>query len=223
MLNFLKSVGLNFSKKKTLFTFSTLMGASLLITSCGNGTTANTLKIPGVDKLGVTVVQDSMLVSMVLTNLKLNSGLRYNIPKYPNSYIELSPDLESSGTLLAISISSKDVLNSSLQNLSPISLPGGRALPGVVGGKLPAVAFSEAYFKNISFYLGPKLFGFFIPIKAIGILPTIISSRYYSGTKSVGNISLVGNDANGENAGLLLMLDLTPAVKTQLLKAANLY
>lgn len=223
MWYFLKSAHFNFIKKTNLFVISAVMGASLLATSCGSGSSASNIKIPGVNNLGVSLVQDNMLVSMVLAKVTLDGGLRYNIPKYPNSYMELSPDLQSSGTLLAISISLKDILNTSLQTLDPIALPGGRALPGVSGGRLPAVAFSVSAFKNMTFYLGPKLFGIFIPVESLGSISAIITSRYYAGTTRVGNISLVGNDANGENAGLLLMLDLNPTVKKQINAAVKKY
>ncbi|MBC7714055.1 MAG: hypothetical protein H7177_12000 [Rhizobacter sp.] len=213
MWYFLKSVRFSF----------VLASFSLMLASCGSGTSGTNIKIPGVDKLGVSVVQDNMLISMVLTKLNLTGGLRYNIPNYPNSYLELSPDLESSGTLLAISVSIGDTLNTSLQKLDPLTLPGGRALPGVAGGRIPAVSFSVSQFKNMSFYLGPKLFGIFIPVKSLAAINAIITSRYYSGSKAVGNISLVGSDASGENSGILLMLDLTPTVKSKLLSIAKKY
>lgn len=217
MWYFLKSVRLNY------FIYSTILGVSLLATSCGSGTSASNIKIPGVSNLGISLIQDNMLISMVLTKVQLTGGLRYNIPKYPNSYMELSPDLESSGTLMAISISAKDILDTSLLKLETLGLPGGRALPGVAGGRLPAVSFTNTTFQNISFYLGPKLFGIFIPIKTLGPITAIITSRYYTGTNRVGNISLVGNDANGENAGVLLMLDLTTTVKKQIESVAKKY
>ncbi|MBC7713595.1 MAG: hypothetical protein H7177_09660 [Rhizobacter sp.] len=185
-------------------------------TSCGNGTSAQNIAVPGVNNMSVTLSQDNVLISMVFQSLQLDGGLRYNIPKYPNSYLEISPDLQSAGTLMAISVSLKDVFNTSLQTLDPTTLPGGRALPGVAGGRLPAVAFSIEKFKNMSFYLGPKLFGVFIPVKSLGIGSSIITARYYTGANRIGNISLVGEDANGENAGLLLMLDMSASVTSQL-------
>ena len=223
MWYFLKSVRLKLSKKTNFFVVSTVLGASLISTSCGSGSSATNIKIPGVNNLGVSLIQDNILVSMVISKMKIEGGLRYNIPKYPNSYMEISPDLQSSGTLIAINIAMKDMLDTSLQNLDPIALPGGRALPGVTGGRLPAVAFSIAAFKNMSFYMGPKLFGIFVPVQSLGAVTAIITSRYYAGTTRVGNISLVGNDANGENAGVLLMLDLNTTVKKQINSAVKKY
>lgn len=200
---------------------SVALTAGVLTTSCGDGTSAQNIQVPGVNGMSVTLVQDNVLISMVFQNIQLDGGLRYNIPKYPNSYLEISPDLQSAGTLLAINVSLKDVFNTNLQTLDPTTLPGGRALPGVAGGRLPAVAFSIEKFKNMSFYLGPKLFGVFIPVKSLGIGSSIITARYYTGSNRIGNISLVGEDANGEHSGLLLMLDMSSSVQSQLKAVAK--
>lgn len=211
-----------FSKTKALV-FSAVVSLGLLTTSCGDGTSSQNIQVPGVNGMSVTLVQDNVLISMVFENIQLDGGLRYNIPKYPNSYLEISPDLQSAGTLMAINLSLKDVLDTKLQMLDPATLPGGRSLPGVAGGRLPAVAFSIEKFKNMGFYIGPKVFGVFIPLKNLGIGNSIITARYYTGSNRIGNISLVGEDANGENAGLLLMLDMSQQVKSQLKAVAKKY
>lgn len=211
-----------FSHSKAIV-LSIALSAGILSTSCGDGTSASNIQVPGVKKMSVTLVQDSVLISMVFEGLQLDGGLRYNIPKYPNSYLEISPDLMSNGTLMAISVSLQDVFNTSLQQLDPATLPGGRALPGVAGGKLPAVAFSIEKFKNMGFYLGPKVFGVFIPVKSLGIGTSIITARYYTGSNRIGNISLVGEDANAENSGILLMLDMSSSTQSQLKSVAKKY
>jgi hypothetical protein len=145
----------------------------------------------------------------------MDGGLRYNIPKYKYSYLEVSPDATSGGTLMTISISLQDIVGGGLDKLDPLKLPGGRNLPGVTGGSLPAVAFSIEKFNNMSFYLGKSVFGIFVPAQ-IGVDGAIASFRYYVGTKAAGTISLVGNDANGENSGILLMLNLTTQTKAMM-------
>lgn len=211
-----------FSRTKVLV-LSAALTVGILSTSCGDGTSASNIQVPGVNNMSVTLVQDNVLISMVFEGLQIQGGLRYNIPKYPNSYLEISPDLMSSGTLMAISVSLKDVFDTSLQQLDPATLPGGRSLPGVAGGRLPAVAFSIEKFKNMGFYLGPKVFGVFIPLKSLGIGNSIITARYYTGSNRIGNISLVGEDANGENAGILLMLDMSSSTQSQLKSVAKKY
>ena len=148
--------------------------------------------------------------------LQMDGGLRYNIPKYKYSYMEVSPDLQSSGTLMSISVSLKDVIDGGLDKLDPQKLPGGRNLPGVASGALPAVAFSIEKFHNMSFYLGKDVFGIFVPA-TVGVDGAIASFRYYVGQKAAGTISLVGNDDKGENSGVLLLLNLTGATKTKMM------
>lgn len=202
---------------------STVLALGVLTTSCGSGTSAKNIAIPGVENMKVQLLQDNVLISMVVDGVQLDGGLRYNIPKYPNSYLEISPDLQSVGTLMAISVSLDDIFNDKLQKLDPLTLPGGRALPGVASGSLPASAFSIEKFKNMAFYLGPKVFGVFIPLKDLGIGTSIITARYYSDSERIGNISLVGTDENGENAGILLLLDMSNAQVKQLKSLAKKY
>lgn len=211
-----------FTRSRVLIV-AAIMSFGLFSTSCGNGTSSSNIHVPGVNKMSVTLNQDAVLISMVFESIQLDGGLRYNIPKYPNSYLEISPDLQSSGTLMAINIAINDVLNTGLQKLDPQSLPGGRPLPGVAGGRLPAVAFTIEKFHNMGFYIGPQVFGVFIPVNSLGIGSSIITARYYTGKSRIGNISLVGDDANGENSGILLMLDMGASVKKQLKSVAAKY
>src|SRR5690606_8777098 len=179
------------ARKTKLLITSLLLSAALISTSCGDGSDGRNISIPGVDGPNVTLVDDNVLISMVFQNLQVQGGLRYNIPKYDNSYIELSPDFNSAGTLMAVSISLQDVFDDGLQQLPPQTLPGGRALPGVVGGRLPAVAFSIEKFHNMAVYLGPKVFGLFVPTGDLGIGQSIATFRFYSSGTRTGNISLV--------------------------------
>lgn len=208
---------------KTLIISLLFTGFAVFSTSCGDGGSAKNIQIPGVIGPKVTLLQDNVLISMVFENINIQGGLRYNIPKYQNSYIEISPDLQSNGTLMAVSVSLQDVFNGGLDQLDPQALPGGRPLPGVVNGRLPAVAFTIEKFKNMSFYLGPKVFGIFVPIKGLNIGGSIVTARFYTGKTRTGNISLVGEDTNGENSGFLLMLDMGSRTTKKLKKVANKY
>jgi hypothetical protein len=189
--------------------------------SCGNNSGKN-IEIAGIKGPNVSLMQDSLLVSMVFENVQMDGGLRYNIPKYKYSFLEVSPDAESNGTLMMISISLQDLVGGGLDQLDPQKLPGGRNLPGVVGGKLPAVAFSIEKFNNMSFYLGKDVFGIFVP-STVGVDGAIASFRYYVANKAAGTISLVGNDENGENAGILLMLNINSQAQSMMKKLANKY
>lgn len=190
-------------------------------TSCGNNSTSN-IQIAGVQGPHVSLLQDNLQISMVFENVQLDGGLRYNIPKYKYSYLEISPDLQSNGTLMSISISLKDIVEGNLDQLDPQKLPGGRNLPGVAGGSLPAVAFSIEKFHNMSFYLGKNVFGIFVPA-TVGVDGAIASFRYYMNQKAAGTISLVGNDDKGENAGILLMINLTGTTKAKMMNIYKKY
>ena len=195
---------------------------TLFTTSCGKGSSGKNFQIPGVKGPNITLQQDNMLVSMVFEKIQLQAGLRYEIPKYPNSYVEISPDLQSGGTLMSLSVSLQDVLNGNLDSMDSQRLPGGRALPGVASGALPAVAFTIEKFRGVTFYLGKDVFGFFIPVK-INIGNNILTFRHHVGGTRVGNLSIVGPDASGGNSGILLLLDMKGSTKQQLQKIVNKY
>lgn len=198
-----------------------MLSLSVITTSCGGGTGTDgrNVDIPGVDGPHVVLGNSEVLITMVFENVNLQGGLRYSIPKYPNSYVEISPDLQSAGTLMAFSISLDDVFNIDINKLDPTTLPGGRPLPGVVNGRLPAVAFSIEKFAGVTVYLGPEVFGIFVPIN-MGFDQAIVTSRFYTDGKRTGNLSLVGRDTAGANSGLLLMLDLGARTKKLLQKYA---
>lgn len=197
-----------------------LLSLSLVLTGCGDGSDGRNISIPGVDGPTVTLSEDNVLIAFVFENIMLDGGIRYAIPKYQQSYIEVSPHLQSGGTLMSVSVSLDDVFGGGLNALPPQLLPGGRALPGVATGRLPAVAFSIEKFNNMAFYLGPDVFGIFVPAK-LGIGNSIATFRFYSSGSRVGNLSLVGEDQNGENSGLLLMLDMKGSTKKRLQKFAK--
>jgi hypothetical protein len=75
----------------------------------------------------------------------------------------------------------------------------------------------------MTFYLGSKFFGVFVPVKMNIGTNNIVTARFYSGKVRAGNISLVGPDANGENSGFVLLLDLSSSVKKRLKKIAKKY
>jgi hypothetical protein len=152
-----------------------------------------------------TLENNTLLLSFVFQNLALDGGLRYSIPKYANSYIEISPDLESSGTLMALYIDLADLNGTGITTQSPTTLPGGRAIPGITTGKLPAVAFTLTNAKNVTVYASTTVFGFFIPVN-INLSNTIITAKFtFNSGKKYGLLSIVGKDSNSANSGILML------------------
>ena len=206
--------------KTSLLTLATIATLGFT-TSCGKNDATN-IDIAGVKGPKVSLLQDNMMITAVFENIQMDGGLRYNIPKYKYSFLEISPDVESNGTLMQVSISLKDIVEGGLDQLDPQKLPGGRNLPGVSSGSLPAVAFTVEKFKNMTMYVGKDVFGIFLPVN-VGVEGAIASFRYYIGEKRAGTVSLVGADANGENSGVLLMLDMKGQVKSQLMNVYKKY
>ncbi len=204
--------------KIKIFAIASFMSFGLLFTSCGDSGTNVT--IPGLQGPTVVINGNQVLVSMILENLVIDGGLRYNIPAHPSSYLEIGPDLLSGGTLVSFSFDINDVLNGELRGFDPQSLPGGRALPGVSTGSLPALAFSIERLHNVSIYYGPTAFGVFVPAN-IGVNGAMASFRYYIDGKRMGNVTIVGADDNGENAGVLLLLDMNATIKSKLKQYAE--
>lgn len=219
----MKSLTLTFSsvlKNSKMSVIAAVASMTLLLTSCGNGTSSKNLTIPGVNGPKVVLLGDNIMIDVVFENMQLQGGARYAIPKHANSYIEISPDLESGGTLMAVSVSLDDIFKGTTR-LDPLTLPGGRAIPGISGGTLPAVAFSIDKFKNMAFYIGPKVFGIWFPLKSLNMQGAMLTARFYTGAQSVGNLSLVGEDQNGENGGFFLALSVSSAQKASLQKIAK--
>lgn len=201
-----------------VFNFVSLITVSVLfLFSCSKGGGKN-IQIDGVKGPYVNKVEDDVKVSLVVESLSLDTGLRFPVPKFENSYVEITPDQNSDGTLFSASIKIEDLLDGNVTQLPEMSLPGGRALPGVASGKLPASAFTIEKFSNTTVYVGPEVFGLFVPVKNLGMGEGILTFRYYIQGNRAGNLSVVGADANGENEGILLLLDMTETVKQKLIE-----
>jgi len=199
-----------------MITLTSLLG----LTACGDNGGGNNIEIPGVDGPTIELSEENLKITMIFENVAFDGGIRYGIPKYPSSWLEVAPDLQSAGSIMTMTLAIDDVLDDDLLLLDPQKLPGGRDLPGVRGGSLPAVAFSIENFNNMSFYVGPEVFGFFVPA-GVDFDNGIATFRYFIGDDRAGNISIVGKDQNGENAGLLLLLDMDSSTKKKLRRYAR--
>jgi hypothetical protein len=186
---------------------------AVTLTACGGGSnnTSNPV-ISGVTGPTVEVVSGRLILSMVFNNISIASGATIPIPHYPNSSIEIGPDFQSGGTLLSVTIAAQDFMGSGGNFFNPQTLPGGRPLPGVAAGTMPALAIQVPQLDNMVFYVGPSVIGMFVPFKALNIDGSILTFNFYNNTgTAVGQLSLVGSDANGQNAGILALVDVNLA------------
>lgn len=167
--------------------------------------TGTNIVIPGVKGPNLNLTNTHVLITAVFENLNLGVGLRYKIPGSKDSYVELSPDLQSSGTLLSVGLSIQDVFGGEVEDLRPMGLPGGRALPEIPGGRMPGTKFSIKNFTNMVFYLDERKYGLFFPMDITIFMPT--GFDFHVGSKVVGRMHIISPDLSDSNSGFLLMLN----------------
>jgi hypothetical protein len=184
--------------------------ASVIVTGCGKSGGKNSI-IPGVTGPVISHVNNAFMLTMTFKDLKLDQGLRIPIDHTDNSYIELSPSLDTQGSIFAVSLADADVLKLSGTSLLPAdALPGGRPLPGIPTGILPAVAVSVnsvEWLKHSVFYFGKDIFAIWVPV-ALPFDQLVLTSRFYSSQGAqVGDMSLVGRDTDRKNSGVFLAIN----------------
>ncbi len=180
---------------------------AITLSACGGKGTGVNPKIDGITGPDVELVNGRVVLSMVFNNLSVDGGATIPIPKYPNSSVQIGPDFQSAGTLLVLTISVTDFLGDRGAIFDPQTLPGGRPLPSVAAGKLPAVAVQVPQLFNTVFYVGPEVLGFFVPFNKLDLAGTILTFRFHNKAgEPVGILGLVGSDAQGKNAGVLAMM-----------------
>lgn len=212
-------------KKIAIASLAVLMAATTLTGCGGTGAGVNT-KIDGITGPDVEVVNGRVVLSMVFNNVAIEGGATIPIPKYPNSSVQVGPDFQSAGTLLTLTVNVTDFLGDRGTMFDPQTLPGGRPLPSVASGSLPAVAVQIPQLFNSVFYVGPEVIGFFVPYSKLDLAGSMVTFRFYNKAgESVGILSLVGQDTNKQNAGILALMraDLLGIIKqTSAMKASAL-
>jgi hypothetical protein len=185
-----------------------LVVGMVAMTGCGTSGTTNPT-ITGVTGPTVSYVNGNFVMSVVLTQVTISGGGTVPIPDMPNSTLEVGPDLQSAGLLISVSLSATDIAslsNGDVVVLPSQSLPGGRALPGVAAGTLPAVAVEVPKWDSMVFYIGPEIFGVFVPVN-MGLTGYEATFDFNDSTgTNVGQISIIGADTSGKNAGFLVMI-----------------
>lgn len=180
---------------------------AITLTACGGSGKGVNTKIDGITGPDVELVNGRLVLSMVFNNIAIDGGATIPIPKYPNSSVQVGPDFQSSGTLLVLTVSVSDFVKDKGTFFDPQTLPGGRPLPSVAAGKLPAVAVQVPQLFNSVLYVGPEVLGFFVPFKKLDLAGSILTFRFHNKAgEPVGILGLVGSDAQGKNAGVLALM-----------------
>lgn len=181
--------------------------ASIALVACENNGEGTNTAIDGVNGPNVSVTNGYVITTMVFKNITIDAGVTIPIPDFGSSTVYVGPDFETGGTLLQLSVLAADFFDGQDLGLAPQTLPGGRLLPTVASGALPAVAITVPQLNNTVFYVGSSVLGFFVPYSGMDLAGAIASFNFYdTNKKKVGTLSLVGEDANGENSGILLLL-----------------
>lgn len=180
---------------------------AITLTGCGGSGKGVNTKIDGITGPDVELVNGRLVLSMVFNNINVDGGATIPIPKYPNSSVQVGPDFQSSGTLLVLTVNVADFVKDKGTFFDPQTLPGGRPLPSVAAGKLPAVAVQVPQLFNSVLYVGPEVLGFFVPFQKLDLAGSILTFRFHNKAgEAVGILGLVGSDAQGKNAGILALM-----------------
>jgi len=188
-----------------LMMFILLFGASSCLKQ------GETPKIPGVDGPKLNIVDGKILLSVGLENVSLPGGI--SLPaslidkKLKNSSITVGPRFEG-GSLIQIAFDLKDVESDDFQVVPAQTLPDGREFPFIMGGELPALAFHIPKAFNMTFYASKRAFGFFLPVKLPNEFTLGGTVALKVNGKQFGVFTVMGNNADGEGSGLVLMLTL---------------
>jgi hypothetical protein len=204
----------NFSQ---MMRYGALALMTTLAVSCGSQ--PEVPQIDGIKGPTFNVMDGKVLISVTFENMEVIGGARFPLPKMPNSFMELSP-AQLGGTFFQVALDITDIDGTDWTLVDPQALPGGRPLPGVVGGQLPTLAVQVPDLGNATFYVSKQVFGFFMPFK-VDAQGAVVTFRLYMENKHIGNISLVGNDQKGENGGLLLLMNLNKEGKARLQKLVD--
>lgn len=177
------------------------------LSACGGASKGVNPVIEGITGPDVEFVNGRVVLSMVFQNISIDGGATIPIPKYPNSSVQVGPDFQSAGTLLVVTIAASDFLKDKGAAFPATALPGGRPLPSVAAGVMPAIAIQVPKLNNAVFYVGPEILGVFVPFNKLDLAGSILSFRFYNKAgAAIGILALVGSDAAGANAGILAMM-----------------
>ncbi len=160
-----------------------------------------------------------LVLWLTVNNLSVQGGGEIPLRKFPNSSVYVGPDLNTQALLIRATFEPKDLTPyvSGLDFLDPLTLPGGRALPGVKQGYLPGLALEIEQLNHMVLYVGKTVFGVFFPVKMnLGGFSATLAFYDKKGVYR-GSVTAVGQDAKKENSGILALINIEKQVKDVIL------
>lgn len=191
--------------------------AIVMTPSCGQQA-SGLPQINGVQGPIFNIVDGQILLTFKFLNVQADGGLKAPIPETRNSYLEFGPNTIDGGMILQLYLDAEDLTSLDIGLGDGNTLPDGRAVPGIPGGRLENSLRIDTQWKNISFYYHKKLFGLWIPF---GFETSGISGYWnmFFNEKNVGFMGIVGNDpVRGHKAGGIVLLHIENLKNKQLNK-----
>lgn len=150
---------------------------------------------------------------------EVSVGVKMDIPDLAGAYVELVPQVGKKDAYVFISVPSKEFENEKFKLRDPATLPGGRALPKIAEGKLPAVAITIPQWNNVVFYLGLEVAGVFTPTRSKE--PDVNLTLPFSDNsgRQIGFITRIPQE-NGANSGYFVSFNWNMATTNPLGQAS---
>ena len=192
--------------KKWLLGLKTMVLSVALLVAASCGNQEGVPELNGVKGPIINVVNGQVLVTFKFLNLSGDFGLGGPVPETRNSTFAFTPNVQDGGMLFVLSLDPQDLEAIDIGVGDGNTLPDGRPVPGIPGGRLENSLRIDTQLNDISFYYHESLFGIWIPVgfETAGI------SGYWNinqNGKNIGFFGLVGNDPNRDyKAGGILLL-----------------
>lgn len=181
--------------------------AILLATSCGNQA-GGLPQINGVEGPLLNIVDGQVMMTFKFLNMNVDAGFKAPINETRNSYMEFSPNVQDGGMLFVLYLDPEDLANVDIGIGDGNTLPDGRPVPGIPGGRLENSLRIDTPWRDVSFFYHKELFGIWMPFG----FDTAGISGYWNmhfNNKNIGFLGLVGSDqVRGYKAGGIVLLKL---------------
>ncbi len=171
-----------------------------------------------------SVIDGKIVITMKFLKLDIDAGIKAPIPETRESAIEFAPNIIDGGMMLSLYLDADDLQAIDIGVGDANTLPDGRPVPGIPGGRLENSLRLDTRIKqfDVSFFFHKTLFGVWMPF---GFETAGISGywRVNLNGKNVGFLGLVGNEvATGRKAGGVVMVYLNNLKDQRLQKLLEL-